>query len=125
MQAFKATYGGDCDSRAPDADPAAADTEVNVLKYHYDYETKTDPEHEAKLFKFECSAGAYNAAEVYYLADEQGFRQLQFAEPELDIRYEDPDDQTKLKSMTIIGYTASDQIENSEYDENDRSLTSF
>ena len=50
---------------------------------------------------------------------------MQFAEPELDIRYEDPDERTKLKSMTIIGYKAADQLVNSEYDEKERSLTSF
>ena len=38
---------------------------------------------------------------------------------------EDPDEQTKLKSMTIIGYKATDQLVNSDYDENERSLTSF
>ena len=54
-----------------------------------------------------------------------GFRQLQFAEPEMDIQYEDPEEQTKLKSMTIIGYTTSGQLVNSEFDEQERALTSF
>jgi hypothetical protein len=126
IAAFKVSYGSICQTLAADAEPGAADPEVNVLKFRYAYETESDPEHEAKLFKFACSYGAYNTGEVYYFADDaDSFRQLQFAEPELDIRYEDPDEQTKLKSMTIVGYTAADQLVNSFYDENEKSLTSF
>ena len=77
----------------------------------------SDPEHEAKLFKFDCSAGAYNFGQVYYLATEDGITPLQFAQPELDIRYEDPSDQSKLKSINVIGYVAVDQLVNSEFDE--------
>lgn len=124
--AFKAAYGDSCQTLMPDAEPGAADPELQVLKFRYKYETDSDPEHEAKLYKFDCGMGAYNSNEIYYLAGDDGaFRQLQFATPDLDIRYDDPDGQTKLKSMTVIGYTAADQLVNSEFDENDRSLTSF
>jgi hypothetical protein len=124
IKAFKQAYGTTCDTLA-DAKPEADEPEVNTLKFRYSYDTDADPEHEATLFKFECSAGAYNFGQVFYLADEMGFRQLQFAEPELDIRYDDPDEQTKLKSMTIIGYETTDQLVNSFYDDKEMSLTSF
>jgi Protein of unknown function (DUF1176) len=123
--AFRAAYGDTCETLMADAEPGAADPEINALRYRYKYETDSDPEHEMRLFKFNCGMGAYNSNEVYYLADDSGgFRQLQFAEPELDIRYDDQEE-TKLESMTVIGYTAADQLLNSEFDEKDKSLTSF
>jgi hypothetical protein len=124
VEMFKTAYGASCDTLQSD-DPEAAKPEVNVLKYRYGYETDSDPEHEAKLFAFNCSQGAYNFGSVYYLADDMGIRQLQFAEPELDIQYNDPDDQKRVKSINIIGYTASDQLINSEYDPKEKALTSF
>jgi hypothetical protein len=128
VQAFKATYADTCQTLAADAEPGAADPQVHELRFRLSYETDQDPEHVAKLVKFNCGMGAYNSNEVYYYADDIGeLRQLQFAEPELDIRYEDPDpdQETKVKSMDIIGYTAADQLVNSDYDEQDKSITSF
>jgi hypothetical protein len=126
ITAFKAAYADTCQTLMSNAEPGAADPEVHVLKFRYKYEADSDPEREARLYKFNCGWGAYNSNEVYYLADDSGeFRQLQFATPDLDIRYDDPDEQKKLNSMTIIGYTAADQLVNSEFDENDKSLTSF
>ncbi|MDW6022694.1 DUF1176 domain-containing protein [Mesorhizobium sp. BAC0120] len=125
VEAFRMAYSDTCQTLMADAEPGAADPQIHVLKYRHKYETDSDPEHEMRLFKFDCGMGAYNSNEVYYLADDSGgFRQLQFAEPELDIRYEDQE-QTKLKSMTVIGYTAADQLVNSDFDEKDKSLTSF
>ena len=54
---------------------------------------------------FSCSTAAYNESSVYYITDEvSGVRQLQFAEPELDIRYENNDSDGKLLSVNIIGF---------------------
>jgi len=122
IDAFEVTYGAMCETLAPDAEPGAADPEVTVLKFRY---AGSEDESEARLFKFDCGMGAYNTAEVYYLASSYEFRQLQFAEPELDIRYQDPDQQTKLESMTITGWTTTDQLVNSFYDDKEMSLTSF
>jgi hypothetical protein len=125
IAAFKATYTTECETLAPEAEPDAADPELHVLKYHPSYDPDGE-EREARLYRFYCGSGAYNSNEVYYLTDDiGGFSQLQFAEPEMDIRYEDPDEQTKLKSMTIIGYTTSGQLVNSDFNEEERSLTSF
>ena len=126
VTAFKAAYGDICRTLMPDAEPGAADPEVHTLKFRYSYDTGSDPEREAKLYKFNCGWGAYNSNEVYYFANESGeFHQLQFATPDLDVRYDDPPEGTKLKSMAIVGYKAADQLVNSEFDENDKSVTSF
>jgi hypothetical protein len=122
VEAFKVTYGAICQTLEPDAEPGAADPEVTVLKFKY---PGSEDESESQLFKFECITGAYNTGQVFYLANSYEFRQLHFAEPELDIRYQDGDQQTKLDSMTITGWTTSDQLVNSFYDDKEMSLTSF
>jgi hypothetical protein len=122
VDAFKVTYGAICQTLEPDAEPGAADPEITVLKFKY---LGSEDESEARLFKFNCITGAYNTGEVYYLANDYEFRQLQFAEPELEIRYEDGDQQTKLESMTITGWTTMDLLVNSFYDDKEMSLTSF
>ena len=125
VAAFKASFAGDCETLAADAEPDAAEPQIYTLKYKLKYDAEGDPAHEAKLYQFLCGAGAYNSNEVYYVAGEDGFSQLHFAEPELQIEYDDPDEETKLKSMAIIGYRASDRLVNSEYDEDAQELTSF
>lgn len=126
QKAFAATYGAICQTLASDAEPGAADPEIHEISYHYSYDSESDPERKARLFKFPCSQGAYNTGEVYYLADDTGaFRQLQFAAPELDIRYEGDNSEGRVESITIIGYRTDDQLVNSEYDPATRALTSF
>ena len=71
VASFKATYGADCQTLGPDAEPGAADPELHVLKYHYSYAPDGD-EREARLYKFNCGYGAYNSNEVYYLTNDIG-----------------------------------------------------
>ncbi len=86
------------------ADPAADRTEYKI-PFRYASDTDDQPERQARLFRFFCGAGAYNESHVYYLYDEiDGLRELQFATPELDIRYENDDSEGKVESVTIIGY---------------------
>src|SRR5690606_10169726 len=85
-----AAAGPNCET-----DPSAMweedrEPQVHSMSFRYEYESDEDPEHVVRLFRFFCYRGAYNESHVYYLADEYGdVKQLQFARPELDIRYED------------------------------------
>jgi len=125
-KAFVATYGTTCQTLGPDAEPGAADPEIHEIPYRYSYDAESDPERKARLFKFQCTYGAYNTGEVYYFADDTGgLRQLQFASPELDIRYENDNAEGKVESVTIIGYQTDDQLVNSDYDPAAKTLTSF
>lgn len=126
MAIFRVAYKGICQTLEADAEPTAADPEVHEITFRYQNTPETEPESKRTLFKFGCITGAYNTGEVYYIADDYGeVRQLQFAEPDLDIRYQDPDEQTKLESMTIIGWETTDQLVNSFYDDKEKSLTSW
>lgn len=124
-KAFAASYGGTCDSLAADAEEGAAEPETHTIAFNYPYDEESEPKREAKLFRFWCMSGAYNEVHVYYLARDSGeVSQLQFATPELDIRYENDDPEGAVREVNLIGFTAQDQLVNSEYDEATLTLTS-
>src|SRR5690606_31855169 len=88
------------------------------IRYHDKDAAENEPEREARLFRFFCHMAAYNEIAVYYLADDSaGVRQLQFAVPELDIRYENGDGEGKVESVVAIGFQTEDTALNSSYDE--------
>jgi len=120
-KAFAATYAGQCDKDLFEQEPA-----VFSIRYKDKDAAAGDPEKETRLFHFSCAAAAYNEASIYYMTDEvDGVRQLQFAEPEMDIRYENNDSDGKLLSMHIVGFQTSGWATNSDYDEATRTITTF
>ncbi|WP_192178928.1 DUF1176 domain-containing protein [Mesorhizobium amorphae] len=124
-KAFVATYGDQCDKQTPDGKPT---TEPDAYSLHYkDANAGADtPERETRLFRFFCSMAAYNESAVYYVADDvMGVRQLQFASTELDIRYENNNSEGKVEAVHIIGFQTDDQLVNSDYDDNTRTITSM
>jgi hypothetical protein len=115
----------DCDRHLPGADPNQTEPEEYKIPFRYSSDTDEQPERQARLFRFYCGAGAYNETHVYYQYDEtNGLRELQFATPELDIRYENDDFEGKVDGITIIGYQADEKLVNSFYDEASQSITS-
>lgn len=99
--------------------------ETYSIKYRYAHEADSDPEHTATVIRFLCDRGAYNERTAYYLATDEDdiMRPLQFAMPELDIRYEDQE-QAKLESVNVIGFNAVSELVNAEYDAATQTLTS-
>jgi hypothetical protein len=91
-KAFLATYGDQCDK-----DLVANEPEAFSIKYKDKDAAPDDPERETRLFQFSCSRAAYNESSVYYMTDGvSAVQQLQFAQPEMDIRYENNDTEGKL-----------------------------
>lgn len=124
-KALFAASHGECDRQVPGADPAQAEVEQHRLPFNYMTDPEDQPQREARLFRFYCGTGAYNETHVYYQYDEdQGLRELQFARPELDIRYDNEQDQEKVRSITIMGYTTDTKLVNSSYDEASHSIVS-
>ncbi|AZO12726.1 MULTISPECIES: DUF1176 domain-containing protein [unclassified Mesorhizobium] len=124
-KAFVATYGDQCDKQTPDGKPVA---EPSAYSIHYkDKDAGADePERETRLFRFFCSMAAYNESAVYYISDDvSGVRQLQFAAPELDIRYENNNSEGKVESIHIIGFQTDDQLVNSDYDDKTQTITAM
>ncbi|RUZ77922.1 DUF1176 domain-containing protein [Mesorhizobium sp. M7A.F.Ca.US.006.01.1.1] len=120
-KAFLATYGGQCDKQFLADEPT-----VFSIKYKDKDAQPGAPDKETRLFHFSCSAAAYNESSVYYMTDEvSGVQQLQFAEPKMDIRYENNDSNGKLLGMTIVGFQTSGWAVNSGYDEATQTITTF
>jgi hypothetical protein len=120
--AFAATHG-DCDTQMiPEGEEAPSSY---TIPFRYKWDADSDPMREARLFRFFCSAGAYNLKHIYYLqSDSEGLRELQFATPELDVRYVDDNSDEKVDSINVAGFVAADQLVNSSYDAATLSITS-
>lgn len=52
-------------------------------------------------------------------------RQLQFAEPEMDIRYVNNDSEGKVRSMHVIGFQTTGWAVNSNYDKDAHTITTL
>ena len=122
-KAFLASYGDECDQETPDHKPIS-EPAAFTISYKDKDAAENDPDRTARLFRFFCRMAAYNESAYYYLADDTGeVRQLQFAVPELDIRYENDNPEGKVDSVTVTGFQTEDVAINSNYDENDRTIT--
>jgi hypothetical protein len=120
-KAFLATYGDQCDK-----DLLAREPEVFSIKYKDKDAQPGDPDKETRLFHFACSAAAYNESSVYYMTDALSVvQQLQFTEPEMDIRYVNNDSEGKVESMHIVGFRTTGWATNSSYDETAHTITTF
>jgi hypothetical protein len=120
-KAFLATYGDQCDKEL-----LANEPETFSIKYKDKDAQPADPDKETRLFHFSCSAAAYNENSVYYMSDDvSGVRQLQFTEPEMDIRYVNNDSEGKVESMHIVGFLTTGWATNSDYDKNAHTITTF
>ncbi len=118
---FAAAYANQCDPALPGGEPAGT-PEEHVIHYS---DANDGSEKAARLFRFFCSMGAYNESAVYYLStDADTLRQVQFASPELDIRYENPDNQEKVEAVNIVGFQSDERLVNSTYDDAAKSITS-
>jgi hypothetical protein len=122
---FVEDMGGQCDKTAETAGGANEPT-VFPISYHMKGSAKSEPDTKVTLYVFECSMAAYNASEVYYLFDALGLHRLSFAEPHMDIVYKPGgEDSSKLKSMKVDGFTATETLINSEFDDKTNSISSF
>ena len=120
-KAFLATYGAQCDKNL-----LANEPDTFSIKYKDKDAAASDPERETRLFHFSCSAAAYNESSIYYMSDDvSGVRQLQFTEPEMDIRYVNNDSEGKVESMHIIGFQTTGWATNSDYDQDAHTITTF
>ncbi len=122
---FVEDMAGQCDKTAETLAGANEPT-VFPITYHAKGSDKSQPDTKVTLYQFECSMAAYNASEVFYLFDALGLHRLSFAEPHMDIVYRPGGEQdSKLKSMKVDGFTATEQLVNAEFDDKTNSITSF
>ncbi len=119
---FGTVFAGECSFNPPD--PKLAEPESYDIPFSYSYDAASDPKHHARLFRFWCNYGAYNEIDVYLMADDQGqVRPLQFAVPSLDITYQDESTQEKVDQLSVDGFLAQQELVNSNYDPDTKTLT--
>lgn len=119
---FEVARGEECNGAAFGDEPPA---DVHTIPFRPSYAADDAPLEEATLIRFFCGAGAYNESHVYYLSTElDGLRQLSFAEPELDIRYEDDDSGKPVEDMRIMGFTSGPTLVNSDFVAEEQSIVS-
>ncbi|TKT76926.1 DUF1176 domain-containing protein [Aquamicrobium sp. LC103] len=115
-QMFATDFASVCDAPA-NADPARAEPDSHTFSYRTQDDDPNDPERQAHLYRFFCMAGAYNETHVYYFANGDGeLAPLQFAEPELDIRYVDEEAREEVDSISITGFMTKAELVNSDFD---------
>lgn len=110
-KAFLATYADTCPGSDIEGQPLGTPTVYKIG-------SQDQPDKEVRLVRFLCSMGAYNELSVYYLSQAgQGFTPLQFVEPELDIRDQNNDTESKVEHIGITGFRSVDKLYNAKYNE--------
>lgn len=113
-----------CGGQAGKSTAAAIEPDQYRIPFNYSTDSEDQAVREARLFRFACNTTAYNVTHVYYQYDQDnGVRQLQFAAPDLDIRYEDDNSDERVDSITTIGYGSETELVNSFYDETGHAIT--
>jgi hypothetical protein len=123
-EAFLATYreacvGGD-DNKMEDRQP-----QVFEMKYREASDEADAPDRMVTLYQLECTRGAYNLGQVFFLKN--GFDELQpltFAEPDIHVNYENEDTEGKVLGIDVIGFKSSNILINSAVDAASATITS-
>lgn len=100
--------------------------ETNPVRLEISYKSKyaatNDGTETAVIYQFFCSSGAYNRRFVYLKQGDEHFSALSFATPELEIKYENSQEE-KVSSIEIVGYTSYSSVTNSAFDLTNSTLT--
>lgn len=124
--AFYEDAFADTCQRMADLTREEREPDVHELAFRYAYETASDPEHTAWLFRFPCNSGAYNESEVYLYGDGYNeLRLLSFATPHLDVRYQDDDFEKPVDAIYVIGFKSVGELVNSDFDPATKTLHSW
>ncbi len=121
---FLAAYGDTCDQLLTGEDITTYKPAIYQLFFRYDYEEKTRPAHEYRLYEYPCFAGAYNFSSVYFSANEYDeIQQVTFAFPDFDVTYKD-EEETMVEQITLTGFSAWDSLTNPDFIPKTRTLVS-
>jgi hypothetical protein len=95
------------------------------MKYREASDEADAPDRMVTVYQFECTRGAYNLGQVFFLRN--GFDELQpltFAEPDIHVNYENEDTEGKVLGIDVIGFNASNILINSSVDPAKATITS-
>ncbi|WP_246727730.1 DUF1176 domain-containing protein [Chelativorans sp. Marseille-P2723] len=119
---FDTVYEDECPDRMMET---ADEPQSHAIRFNYAYDGPEEEPREAHLFRFFCSRGAYNERHAYVLANDFGeLSPLQFAVPDLDIRYENDDPDAAVEEILIVGYKTEGLLVNSSFDPQELTISS-
>jgi hypothetical protein len=123
-EAFLNTYkeacvGGD-DNKMEDRKP-----QIFEMKYREASDEADAPNRMLTLYQFECTRGAYNLGQVFFVKNgSDELQPLTFAEPDIHVNYENEDTEGKVLGVDVIGFNASNILINSSVDAATAAITS-
>lgn len=94
----------------------AAGSRYYAIKYRYRGQDQDSPDNVFPLIQLICDRGAYNETFIFLTKDDNGYRLLAFALPQIDYDYTD-EEFTRLKAPPrITGYRAVTSLANAAFD---------
>lgn len=98
--------------------PDMRQPEVHDLTFRYEYDEADAPDRPIKLYRFFCSAGAYNEQHVYMSWDpDNGLRAHSFATPTYAYDLANPDNPDgPISAIRITGFDTRPSLTNSDFD---------
>jgi Protein of unknown function (DUF1176) len=120
LNTYKEACAGGGDIKLEDRKP-----QIFEMKYREASDEVDAPDRMVTLYQFECTRGAYNLGQVFFVRN--GFDELQpltFAEPDIHVNYENEDTEGKVVGIDVIGFNASNILINSSVDAAKATVTS-
>lgn len=123
MRMFAAAYPEQCGWALGGA---RNEPDVYELSFRYASDDPEQPDRAMRLYRFECSSGAYNVQHAYMAWDSDvGMRSLSFAQPAFRIQYEQLDNTDgPVRGIEVTGVSAAATLTNSEFDPATLTITS-
>ena len=123
---FALSFAETC-SWALGGDPEMRKPEIFELSFRYEYDEPDVPDHPLMLYRFFCSAGAYNEQHVYMLWDgDNGLRPVSFPQPTYTTELAEPDNpDSAVSAMQITGFTSRPTLTNSTVDPQTGTISSL
>jgi hypothetical protein len=112
---FTLAFSEECGA-AIDGGYGGTEPEVYDLEFKPSYLGADEPAYPFRLYRFNCSAGAYNVNSVYYGWDSMdGVRPIGFAVPSIEVTYKDELSE-QVDTFSQIGFETRRMVTNSAYD---------
>ncbi len=88
------------------------------LSYRTEYDEAGTPDRKYRLYRFNCSGGAYNFSSVFYgWSEDDGLAAISFAVPSLDVKYAEGDTEgVTVTAVNVVGFEARTQLSNASFD---------
>ncbi len=115
---FRLAFAETC-SASIDGGFGGTTPDVHDFRYRPYWDEADAPERLYRLYRFNCSGGAYNLSSIFYgWSEDSGLEPLSFAVPDVRFTYPDDDElQERPTAMALVGLSGRQLMTNVEVDE--------